>query len=133
MPKKLSDSIINAAIDGFIAHKARLDQRIAELRAMLSGEAAEGVTTAAPTPAKHRKSSAAARMKEAQRLRLAKVRGERAATAAKTVKPRRRISKQGLKNIIAATKRRWALKRREKVASFHKKAGSKEVPKKRAA
>ena len=39
MPKKLTDEIVRAAIDGFTARKARLSQRIAELRGMLNGGA----------------------------------------------------------------------------------------------
>jgi hypothetical protein len=139
MPTRLTAQIINAAIDGFQAQKSKLDQRIAELRAMLSGTSVEAVTTPQPTPAKRRKFSAAAlrRMREAQRQRWARVRGETAA-ATKPAKPKRRISAQGMRNIIAATKRRWALNRREaakarKAVASPKKAGVKKATKKVAA
>ena len=114
MPGKLSDQIINAAIDGFEAQRTRLDQQIAALRAMLPGSSAGTGTTPNGAPTKRRKFSAAAlrRMREAQRQRWAKVRAETKATT-KPARPKRRISKQGLKNIIAATKRRWALQRLE--------------------
>lgn len=139
VPTKLTDQIINAAIDGFVAQNARLDQQIAELRAMLPGSSNGAGTVPEPKPTNRRKFSAAARrrMREAQRLRWSKIRGE-TAPAHKTARPKQRISEQGLKNIIAATKRRWALKRLEaakarKAASVPKKAGAKRVTKKKAA
>ena len=65
---------------------------------------------------KGKKRSAAVRrkMKEAQRLRWAKIRGESeppAAEPAAPVKAKRKISPEGIARIIAATKKRWALKR----------------------
>jgi len=76
---------------------------------------AEGVpaaTVEVPTP-KGKKRSAAVRkrMKEAQRLRWAKIRGETAPAMPEPSKPRRRISAEGMKRIIAATKKRWRLQR----------------------
>jgi hypothetical protein len=134
MPKQLTDQVINAAIEGFKVQKTRLNERIAELRAMLSSTATPG-----PAVTKRRKFSAAARqhMREAQRQRWTRVRG-RAVARAQKAKPKRHISEQGLKNIIAATKRRWALKRLEaakarKAAVSRKKAASKKVPRKKAA
>jgi hypothetical protein len=38
MPTRLTNEIIAAAIDGFEGHKKRIDQQVAELRAMLSGK-----------------------------------------------------------------------------------------------
>jgi hypothetical protein len=52
-------------------------------------------------------------MKEAQQRRWAKIRGE-AAPATKTAevaKPKRKLSKAGRANIVAALKRRWAAKK----------------------
>jgi len=46
----------------------------------------------------------------AQRARWAKIKGEIAPPPA-TVKPKRRISAEGMKRIIAATKKRWRLQR----------------------
>jgi hypothetical protein len=116
MPKKLNEAIINAAIEGFNARKAHLNQRIAELREMLSGGPAQPAAVAEPASRKRRKFSAAAlrRIREAQRLRWAKIRGESkpaAPSAKKATKPKRRISPEGLKRIIAATKKRWRLQR----------------------
>jgi hypothetical protein len=63
---------------------------------------------------KGRKRSAAVRkrMKEAQRLRWARIRGESGPPAMpEPSKPKRRISAEGMKRIIAATKKRWRLQR----------------------
>lgn len=111
---KFSKTIIEAAIDGFEAQKARIDTQIAELRAMLSGEPTATVTAEAK-PGKRRKFSAAAlkRMREAQQARWAKVRGETApaAPAPKAAKPKRKLSAAGRANIVAALKKRWAAKK----------------------
>src|SRR5260370_16983510 len=74
----LTPEIINAAILGFEAQKTRIDDQIAELRAMLSGGPAESPTPPEAPTLKRRKFSAAARrrMKEAQQRRWAKIRGE---------------------------------------------------------
>ena len=113
MPKKLSEAIVKAAINGFEVQKARLNEQIAELRAMLSGSS--NGTAAAPEPARKRRMSAAARKRiaMAQRARWARDRGESvsSAPAMKTPKKKRRISPEGLKRIIAATKKRWRLQK----------------------
>jgi cell division septum initiation protein DivIVA len=114
MSKKLTDEIVRAAIDGFTAQKAHLNQRIAELREMLNGGPAQPATAAEPAPRKSRKFSAATlrRMRAAQRLRWAKIRGESKPAAparTKAAKPKRKISPEGLKRISAASKKRWRL------------------------
>jgi hypothetical protein len=116
MPTKMSEEIINAAIDGFKAQRNRLELRVAELRAMLNGGPAQPAAPSEPMPRKRRKLSPAAlrRMREAQRLKWAKVRGESKPAASarkKASKPKRRISPKGLKRIIAATKKRWRVQR----------------------
>ena len=115
MPKKLSDEVLKAAIDGFTAQKAQLNQRIAELRAMLNGGSPQAAAASEPSPRKRRKMSAEARRRiaMAQRARWAKFRGVTKPEAAKLKahKPKRRISPEGLKRIIAATKKRWRLQR----------------------
>jgi hypothetical protein len=53
-------------------------------------------------------------MREAQQRRWAKVRGESAPPAATTpepAKPKRKLSKAGRANIVAALKKRWAAKK----------------------
>jgi len=115
MPKKLTDEIVKAAIDGFTAQKAQLNQRIAELRLLLNGGSHQAAAASEATPARSRKMSAAGRRRiaAAQRAILAKLRGETkpVPATAKASKPKRRISPEGLKRIIAATKKRWRLQR----------------------
>jgi hypothetical protein len=116
MPTKiLTPEIITAAIDGFESQKRRIDNQIAELRAMLFGSPADTITEATPESSirKRRKISAAARRKMAlgQKARWARIRGEAEPPAPDTVvapKTKRRISKEGMARIIAATKKRWA-------------------------
>ena len=116
MLKKLNDEIARAAIEGFTAQKAHLNQRIAELREMLNGGPAQPAAAPETAPRKGRKMSAAARRRiaTAQRARWANIRGESkpaAPAATKATKPKRTISPEGLKRIIAATKKRWRLQR----------------------
>lgn len=135
MPKKLTDEIVSAAIEGFMAQKAHLNQRIAELRAMLNGGSPESPAASEPAPRKRRKMSAAARRRiaAAQRARWAN-RGEYVSStpALKSTKPKRRISPEGLKRIIAATKKRWRLQRAAMKAKSAK-AASRKAPVRKAA
>ena len=112
--QKLTNKIINAAIEGFESQKRRIDARIAELRAILSGGSPESAAKPEPAKRKRRKMSAAARkrMKEAQQRRWAKIRGESEPSApAKPAKAKRRFSKEGMARIVAATKKRWRLQK----------------------
>jgi hypothetical protein len=131
MPAKLTNEIITAAIEGFESQKIRIDEQISELKAMLTGGPAEAAATPEPTTRKRRRFSAAARkrMKGAQRRRWAKIRGESMpATAAATPEPpksKRRISEEGMKRIVAATKKRWRLAKAAKAqAATAKKAAT---------
>jgi hypothetical protein len=115
---KLTSEIIIAAIEGFEDQKRQIDGQIAELRAMLTGGSAEATATPEAPTRKRKKFSDAARkrMKEAQQRRWAKVRGESgpsASTTPEAPKTKRRISEEGLKRIIAATKKRWRLQKAE--------------------
>ena len=114
MPTKLTPEIITAAIEGFEAQKTRIDAQIAELRAVLSGGSTESAATPEPPTRKRKRFSAAARRKMAmaQKARWAKIRGESGPSApAKAPKVKRRISEEGMKRIIAATKKRWRLQK----------------------
>ena len=114
--RKLTDQIINAAIDGFQVQKTRIDQQILELRALLSGGSTETVAIPEVPTRKRKKFSAKTRRKmaEAQRLRYAKMRSESEPPALATPeKPKHRISAEGMKRILAANKKRWAMKRAE--------------------
>jgi len=122
MPTRLTNEIIAAAIDGFEGQKKRIDQQIAELRAMLSGKTAEAAATPEAPKRKRRRMSAAGRkaVAEAQRKRWARIRGESEPSAPATPelpKAKRRISKEGMKRIIAATKKRWRLAKAAKAQS----------------
>ena len=115
---KLRPEIITAAIEGFESQKARIDQQIADLRAMLPGGAAETAATPEAPTRKRRKFSAAARgrMKEAQQRRWAKIRGESESPAParrEPEKPKRKLSAAGRAAIVAALKKRWATKKAE--------------------
>ena len=113
---KLTNTIIEAAIVGFEAQKKSIDAQIAELRGMLTG-APEEVAEAAPAKGTRRKRSAAVRqrMREAQKLRWAKIRGESVAPAKKTAvkagKPKGGITAAGRKALSIAMKKRWAAKK----------------------
>jgi hypothetical protein len=115
MPK-LTNTIIEAAIAGFEAQKKSIDAQIEELRGMLTGTA-QSSTEEAPAKGTRRKRSAAVRkrMREAQKLRWAKIKGESPAPAKKTpvkaAKPKRKLSAAGRKAISDAVKKRWAAKK----------------------
>ncbi len=111
--RTLTPEIVNAAIMGMEAQKDNLDAKIAQLRAMLNGGSATPEITPESEPTKRKKFSAAARqrMKEAQQLRWAKIRGESVPSALATpepVKAKRKLSASGRAAIVAATKKRWA-------------------------
>ena len=131
---KLTPEIIHAAIAGFEQQKLHIDNQINDLRAMLTGSNTKPVATPEAPTRKRKKFSAAARkrMKEAQQLRWAKIRGESEPPAPATpAKPKRKLSKAGKAAIVAALKKRWALKRAE--AAKSKPAAAKKAAPKKAA
>jgi hypothetical protein len=111
MPSKLNSEMITAAIAGYEAQKTRIEDRIAEIQALLTGRSARKASAPDTPGRKRRKMSAAGRkaIAEAQRKRWA---AKKAAPAA-APKKKRRLSAAGRKAIIDATKKRWALKRAE--------------------
>jgi len=111
MSTKLTPEIIAAAIEGFEIQKARIDEQIAELRAMLNGR--QPTAAAAPQTTKRSTMSAAGRKRiaEAQRKRWAVIRGASESAAAQPPKRRRRLSAAGRAAIVDALKKRWAEKR----------------------
>ena len=107
---KLTQGIIDAAIEGFESQKRRIDEQIAELRALGNGHTPEG--SAPPKPQQRGMSAAGRRaIAEAQRKRWAAAKGQ--AESPKVEKPERKrvLSAAGRAAIIAATKKRWAAKR----------------------
>jgi len=116
MPTTLTPEIITAAILGFEEQKRRIDSRITEFRALLDGSAKPTAATPEAPAVKRRKFSAAARrrMKEAQQLRWARIRGEsEPSSQVAEPKPKRKLTKAGRAAIVAALKKRWAMKRAE--------------------
>ena len=111
MPTKITNEILAAAIEGFLAQKQRLNAQIAELRQQLTGGSPEPAATPEPTR-KRRKMSAAARKRiaEGQRKRWAAAKKE-SGVPADTAKPvakkaKRKLSAAGRQRIIDATKKR---------------------------
>lgn len=127
MPTKLTTEIIAAAIDGYESQKARIDQKIAELRSMLDGGPAATATISEAPTRKRKKFSAAARRKMAlaQKARWAKIRGESeppAPAKAEPAKPKRRLSAAGRRAISEASKKRWRLAKTAAKKTARKKA-----------
>jgi len=113
MPPKLSTELLTAALTGFEEKKRRLDSKINELRAILSGSPAKATATPEAPTGTRKKFSAASRRKMAlaQKARWAKIRGESEPSAparSEGAKPKRKMSAAGRKAISEATKNRWA-------------------------
>jgi hypothetical protein len=109
---KLTKEILDAAIEGFEAQKQRIDNQIAELRAMLPGGHAALAGPSEPSvPRKKRRISAAGRkaIAEAQRKRWAAKKVAPPTTTAP--KKKHRLSAAGRKAIAEAQKKRWAMKK----------------------
>lgn len=128
----MTDGIANI-IDQLERQKSAIERALAALREVDGSSAratqstpqsgsgakkAAGKTADTPEPGtgKRKKFSAAARKKmaRAQQARWAKIKGENAApsvAASEPSKPKRKISPEGIKRIVAATKKRWRLQR----------------------
>jgi hypothetical protein len=136
MPTKLTEEIINAAIEGFEAQKRRIDEHIGELRAMLHGVPDKSAAPEAPGRTRKKFSAAARRkMALAQKTRWTKIKGQNEPPSSATPeppKPKRRISPEGMKRIIAATKKRWRLQKAAAKSAPTKKSASKKVAVKKA-
>jgi hypothetical protein len=113
MPPKLTNEIIDAAIEGFEQQKRRIDEQISELRAARSGSPAQSASPPAKQPRRRRISAAGRKaIAEAQRKRWAASKGEDEPKAAKPAKKvKGRLSAEGRANIVAALKKRWAAKK----------------------
>ena len=95
MSAKLTNEILTAAIDGFEAQKSRMDAKIAELRAMLSGGPAEPAAAPPAPKRKKRRLSAAGRraIVEATKRRWAAIRAEKE-KASQAVAPKKTARKK---------------------------------------
>jgi hypothetical protein len=112
MQQPLTAEIVTAAIAGFEQKKKHIEAQITKLRSVLHG----GTPAATSEANKPRPTQSTAARKVAPRARRAKIHSLSAPLAAARVEksmPKRRISEEGMKRIIAATKKRWALKRIE--------------------
>jgi hypothetical protein len=138
---KLTRDILLAALAGFQLDRQRIDAQIAEVEGMLGGspEKAPSVSNAAPKKTRGKRSAAVRkRMAEAQRARWAKKKDETATPEAapsevtppevdspEAPKAKHHISPEGMKKIIAATKKRWRLQKAGAKAAAVKKGGAK--------
>jgi 1,4-alpha-glucan branching enzyme len=119
-------------IDQLERQKAAIKRALAALREV------EGIAVPAPgagTPAVRkagRPPLARNRRSEGQKKRWAAKNAAAAAPAPEPVKPKRRISAEGMKRIIAATKKRWRLKRAAEKAALAKKTAPKQAAGKKA-
>jgi len=120
--------------------KTAIDHALAALRE-IDGVATPATVTGTIAPeaptGKRRKFSAAVRRKMAlaQRARWSKIKGAAkppSPPAPEPQKPKRRISAEGMKRIIAATKKRWRLQKAAAKAAVAKKAAAKKVAGKKA-
>lgn len=138
----LTRDILLAALAGFQLDKQRIESQIADVQALLNGSAKTTSSSLVPEDAaepsmRRGKRSAAVRkrMAEAQKARWAKIKGESVTAASpEPAKAKRHISAEGMKNIIAATKKRWRLqKAAEAAAKKNAKAARKAAPAKKTA
>jgi hypothetical protein len=116
----MTDSL-NGIITQLERQKAAIDRALVALRQIDESDAptpASTGTTVIPEVSgrkgKKRTAAQRRRMAEGQRKRYAALRGESEAlapAAPEAPKPKRRISAEGMKRIIAATKKRWRLQK----------------------
>ena len=110
----LTKEVIEAAIQGFEQQKTKIDEQIAELRAMLPGTSApDGSRTKVEKPKRTMSASGRRAIAEAQRKRWAAARGETASAPKRksTKQTKRKLSPEGKAAIVAALKKRWAAKK----------------------
>ena len=115
MAHTITTEIINAAIDGYEAQKARIDEKIAVLRAVLPGGSFQAAPPSAANTGRHKRISAAgrARIAEAQRQRWAALKGQSEVVAAAPEKPKGGLSAAGRKAIQEALRLRWQREERK--------------------
>ncbi|HYW47834.1 MAG TPA: hypothetical protein VE959_33515 [Bryobacteraceae bacterium] len=117
LPSHADRELLQAALAGFQQRLEQIDQKMAEIKAMLGGKAAPAAPGDDGTPAqagrKRRKMSAAAR----RRIAAAQRKRRAAAKAGQQAAPKkRRLSAAGRNRIIEATKKRWTEFRARKAA-----------------
>jgi len=115
----LRPEIIVAAIEGFESQKARLDQQIRELRAMIGGASPESTATLHNGGRRHISAAARRRMTAGQRRRWAAARST-AEPAVAASKGKRRLSAAGRAAMVAALTKLGRPKRLQR-KSLHEK------------
>ena len=109
---KVTNQIIDAAIEGFEQQKRRIDEQISALRGMRSGSPAEPGTVPAKQPRRTMTAAGRKAIAEAQRKRWAASKGQAGPNPPQPgKKPKRKLSAEGRANIVAALKKRWAAKK----------------------
>ena len=108
----LDNSILEAALQGLLAQREKIEGQITEVHRFLNGNRTNpSAETTEKTPGKRKKFSAASRRKmaEAQKRRWAAAKGKtETAESAAPIKQKRKMSAAGRKAISDATKKRWA-------------------------
>jgi hypothetical protein len=132
----LTRDILLASLAGFQLDKQRIDAKIAEVQAMLDGGSpgkTPPLSEEKPKKGRRRRSAAVRkRMADGQKARWAKIKAESEPSSTPTPeapKAKRQISEEGMKRIIAATKKRWRLQRAAAKSAPAKKAVKKAVKK----
>jgi hypothetical protein len=114
----LDNSILEAALQGLLAQREKIEGQITEVRRFLNGNRTNpSAETTEGTPGKRKKFSAASRRKmaEAQKRRWAEAKGKtETAESTAPIKQKRKMSAAGRKAISEATKKRWAAVRAAK-------------------
>jgi hypothetical protein len=125
--QSLTSEIVTAAIDGYEAQKTRIDGKISELRAMLTGASAKSTTAVVPT--KRRKMSAAGRkaISEATKKRWAAFHSAKQADGAGQAKTKVKRSVQR-KTVAKAAPPAKAAKRRTPAKKVAKKTARAAAP-----
>ncbi len=127
MPPTISPEILQAALAGLRLQEQKIQEQIAEVESMLGGRAAAPTTPSDAPQGSRKKRSLAVRRKMAlaQKKRWQAIKGttteEPVPNAPEAPKAKRKISAEGMKNIIAATKRRWKRQKAEARAAATKK------------
>ena len=105
MASPIDDATLQMALIGYQVELSRIEQKVAEIRSLLGGRVSPVVAKNA-TPKRILSVAARTRMAAAQKKRWAAFhKGEEAAAVPAVPKAKRRISEEGLKRIIAATKK----------------------------
>ena len=111
MPSRIDDATLQMALIGYQSELSRIEQKMAEIRSLIGGRV-DPVVAKRNTPNRILSVAARARTAPAQRKRWAAFhKGKKAAAVPELQKAKRSISEEGLKRIIAATKKRWTVKR----------------------